>query len=151
MAPRLKHTRRMSPYRRKRATELKTWLAAQAVRLNTTVVAIIGKLNQPSVSSGNVGVLAGTFPKNTVAPAITGTPTNGQVLTTTDGTWTGTATITYSRRWRANGQVIAGATAATYTLTAAEVGKTITVEVFASNTLSGQAISALSNAVGPVA
>lgn len=76
---------------------------------------------------------AGTRPTNTAVPAITGTATVGQTLTLSNGTWTGTATITYTRRWYAGGTVIAGATGATYVLTAAEAGKIIQGQVIATN------------------
>ena len=35
-------------------------------------------------------------PVNTVAPVVTGVPIQGDTLTTTDGTWTGTAPITFT-------------------------------------------------------
>ena len=66
----------------------------------------------------------------TARPRITGTARVGKVLTTDNGTWSPTPT-TYSYQWRAAGVAIGGATAATYTLTEAEVGKTMTVVVTA--------------------
>lgn len=88
-------------------------------------------------------------PVNTVAPAITGTTTVGQTLTVTNGTWTGTATITFARKWLADGVVIAGATATTYLLAAGQLGKVITVEVTATGP-GGVAVK-LSNATAAVA
>jgi len=38
-------------------------------------------------------------PANTVAPAVTGTPTVGQTLTTTNGTWTALSGPTFTRQW----------------------------------------------------
>lgn len=76
---------------------------------------------------------AGTAPTLTVNPAITGTPTVGQVLTVSNGTFTGTATITYSYQWFAGGVPIAGAVNNTYFLTPAETGKIITARVRAAN------------------
>jgi hypothetical protein len=38
-------------------------------------------------------------PVNTVAPVVTGTTAAGQTLTTTNGTWTGAAPITYTYQW----------------------------------------------------
>ncbi|MFD1249004.1 ExeM/NucH family extracellular endonuclease [Nocardioides ginsengisoli] len=68
---------------------------------------------------------------NTVKPAITGTAKVGQQLTASPGTWDPAATsATY--RWLADGQPIDGATAATFTVTTAQLGKAITVEVTAS-------------------
>jgi hypothetical protein len=86
--------------------------------------------------AGFVGAQGGapTPPVNTVAPAITGTPTVGETLTTSNGTWTGKEPpANFAYQWKAGGVNIAGATAKTYTLTEAEVGKAITVTVTARN------------------
>lgn len=91
----------------------------------------------------------GNAPKNTVLPAISGTATVGQTLTCTTGTFTGDATITYQFQWFAGGVAIAGATASTYILTSAELGKIIQARVQATN-LSGTA-QAYSNATAAVA
>lgn len=91
----------------------------------------------------------GNPPKNTVLPAITGTATVGQVLTCTTGTFTGDATITYQFQWFAGGVAIPGATASTFTLTSAQLGKIIQTRVQATN-LSGTAQS-YSNATAAVA
>lgn len=60
-------------------------------------------------------------------PTVAGTPTNGQILTGTDGTYKShnNAARTITRQWLRNGVVIAGQTLATYMLTAADVGKRI--------------------------
>lgn len=88
-------------------------------------------------------------PVNTSAPTITGTPTVGQVLSSTVGTWTGNPTPTYTRQWRRGATNISGATGATYTLVAADVGQTITCVVTATNSEGSD--TATSNGVGPVA
>ena len=49
-----------------------------------------------------------------IAPAITGTPTEGQTLTSTTGTASNSPT--YTRQWRRNGVNISGATGSTYLL-----------------------------------
>jgi hypothetical protein len=78
-------------------------------------------------------------PVNSVLPKITGTARQGQKLTTTNGTWKGTAPITFARQWQrcdAGGATcgpIAGATATTYTASAADVGSTLRVAVTATN------------------
>jgi hypothetical protein len=69
------------------------------------------------------------LPVNTVRPVITGTPTVGQTLTSTTGTWTNATT--YAREWNRNGSPIAGATGTTYVLAAADLGALITVDVTA--------------------
>ena len=39
-------------------------------------------------------------PTNTNTPAISGTTTQNSVLTASNGTWTGTAPITFTRTWQ---------------------------------------------------
>lgn len=85
------------------------------------------------VASGAGSSLELVAPANTVIPAITGTARVGETLTGTNGTWTGTPAPTYARQWKADGANIAGATAATYALTTAELGKVITLSVTATN------------------
>ncbi len=88
-------------------------------------------------------------PANTVAPTITGTATVGQTLTANNGTWTGREAPEFAYQWKAGGVDIAGATAKTYLLKAAEATKTVTVTVTGKN-WKGLA-SATSAATAPVA
>jgi hypothetical protein len=97
-------------------------------------------------------------PYNTVAPAVTGTPTVGQTLTTTNGTWAGDATITFARQWQAGNVAdpndpswtnISGATNLTYVLVSGQLAKYVRCRVTATNSV-GSTI-AYSNVVGPVA
>lgn len=76
---------------------------------------------------------AGAPPVNTVAPAITGIAEVGEVLTVSNGTFTGDPTITYAYQWFAGGVAIAGADASTFTLTSAQLGKIMTARVTARN------------------
>jgi lysophospholipase L1-like esterase len=86
-------------------------------------------------------------PANTTAPAISGTAQSGSTLTTTFGVWT-QSPDGYANQWKAAGTNISGATSRTYTLTDAEVGKTITVTVTATNSFgSASSTSAATAAV----
>jgi hypothetical protein len=66
-------------------------------------------------------------------PTITGTPKVGTPLTAAPGTWAPVPTA-FTYRWFANNVAITGATAATYTPVAADVGKRITVTVTGTRT-----------------
>lgn len=97
-------------------------------------------------------------PYNTVLPAVTGTTTVGQTLTTTNGTWAGDATITYARQWQMGDSSdgndpswanISSATNLTYVLASGQLGKYVRCRVTATNSV-GSTV-AYSNIVGPVA
>ena len=83
-----------------------------------------------------------TAPANSSLPTITGTAVQGQVLSAAPGAWAGTPPLSYGYQWRrcdASGGVctdVAGATAQTYTLVAADVGATMRVAVTATNAAS---------------
>lgn len=64
-------------------------------------------------------------PRVATVPTVAGTNSVGQTLTGTNGTFTGTGTITITRSWSRNGVSITGAIAATYVLVAADSGKSI--------------------------
>ena len=77
-------------------------------------------------------------PANTATPTISGTSQEGQKLTASTGTWTGSPT-SYAYGWSrcdANGDActaIGGETASTYTVQSADVGHTLRVTVTAAN------------------
>jgi predicted secreted protein len=107
-------------------------------------------------SAGPVTVVVA--PYNTVLPAVTGTPTVGQTLSGSTGTWAGNATITYARQWQSgptNNPLdprwanISGATSGTRVLAVGQSGQYIRQRVTATNS-EGSTI-AFSNIVGPVA
>jgi hypothetical protein len=78
-------------------------------------------------------------PVNTGSPLVSGAAQVGQTLTGSDGSWTGTAPITFARQWRvcdaAGGSCadIGGATGSAYTPVAGDVGKTLRLRITASN------------------
>jgi hypothetical protein len=94
-------------------------------------------------------VSGGVPPVNTVAPAITGTAQEGQTVTCSTGTWTGTPTITFAYQWKRNGSNIGSATNSTYTLVTADVSQSITCQVTATN--GAGSASATSNTITPTA
>lgn len=71
-------------------------------------------------------------PVNTVAPAISGTPAVGSVLTCSTGTWSNTPT-SFAYQWLRDGAAISGATASTYTQVSEDSGAAISCTVTASN------------------
>ena len=68
-------------------------------------------------------------PVNTARPTVAGTSRTGQTLTCAPGTFTGASSFAFA--WLRNGAAIAGANAATYTLTQADAGKAIQCSVTA--------------------
>jgi len=108
-----------------------------------------------SATSPATGVVSMTAPANTAAPALTGTATQGQTLTVSNGTWSGTSPLTYAYVWTRcdanenNCVLIAGATASTYVLTSTDAGHKVHATVTATN--GAGSAHADSNAVGPVA
>jgi hypothetical protein len=95
--------------------------------------------------SGATDIDGGNPPVNSVAPAITGTAQEGQTLTCSTGTWSGTPT--YSYQWKRNGSNIGSATNSTYTLVTADVAQSIKCTVTATNALGSS--NADSNTVTP--
>jgi len=102
-----------------------------------------------SASSGaSNSITTYSVPANTVAPVVSGTATFGQTLSTTNGTWTGVPTPTYTYQWQRAGSNISGATGSTYQLVSADVGNAIRCVVTATNTAGSS--SANSNATAAV-
>ena len=87
-----------------------------------------GDTTTSSVSEASAAVLPGTF-QNSRNPKITGTARVGLTLTAHPGGGPPTPTLSY--QWYADGTAIPGATSTSFTATAAELGKHVTVQVTA--------------------
>lgn len=103
-----------------------------------------GGTGSPATSAGVV-ISSLSAPVNTVAPVISGSAVMGSVLTTSDGTWTGSPAPTFAYQWKRNGADIGGATSQTYTTSAPDFSAAITCTVTATNS-QGNA-SATSNSI----
>src|SRR2546423_403384 len=94
-----------------------------------------------------------TSPSSTSAPTVSGTAQQGQTLSASTGTWSGTTPITYTYQWgrcdSSGGSCapISGGTASSYLLAAADVGSTMRVWVNASNSAGTTAATSAQTAV----
>jgi hypothetical protein len=66
-------------------------------------------------------------------PIITGTIAVGSTLSCSQGTWSGTAPLSFSYQWLRDKVAIPGATATTYTIQSADIGQFVACEVTAAN------------------
>ena len=114
-----------------------------------------------STSTSNYSIYAsyttggsGSPPVNTVAPVVSGSAVSGQVLSVSNGSWTGSPAPGFRYQWQrcdgggANCVAIGAATGQTYTLVAADVGHTMVATVTGQN--SSGTVAANSAATGLV-
>jgi hypothetical protein len=105
-----------------------------------------GNLKPLDMGNAITGALSEIFtPVNTAPPVISGTAAVGNVLSSTVGTWTYVPT-SYMRQWLRGGTPIGGATAATYTLVAADSGTNVAMRLIAVNA-AGESAPIVSNAL----
>lgn len=83
-----------------------------------------------TATSAAVTVGSASSPTNTVPPTISGTTVLGQTLVCGQGTWSGTGN-TFTYVWRRNSTSIGSATTASYVVSAADVGASLTCAVTA--------------------
>jgi hypothetical protein len=110
------------------------------------VVTASNTVGSTSATAAQTAPIAGATPVNQTPPAIAGTPTQGQTLNASTGTWGGTPPFTYAYQWQRCDSAAANcsnvATGASYVLGAIDVGARIRVVVTATNSLgSGNAAS----------
>ena len=104
-----------------------------------------GNLTPLAMGNAITAELSKLFPPlNTSVPAATGTGTVGSTLSVTNGNWTYVPT-SYTYQWRRGGTNIAGATAASYVLVAADSGTSVSCTVTAHNAAGATTIN--SNAI----
>ncbi len=105
-----------------------------------------------SVTTPVTGLIEGILPANTVLPSISGLLKVGQLLSTSAGTWSGTAPISYTYQWQlcnlggGDCSNIAKATSSTFLLSLLDLGLPLRVAVTATNVAGST--SATSNATG---
>ena len=121
------------------------------------VVTASNSYGSAGATSGQTAVIAGlpptgSAPVNTSLPTISGTTTQGQTLTASNGSWSNSPTA-YAYRWRrcdgsgASCVDISGATASSYTLAAADAFSTVRVVVTASNSYGSASATSAQTAV----
>jgi hypothetical protein len=114
--------------------------AGYALRIKVTATNPAGSTNAWAVRTGFVTAgTTGSLPSNASLPAVSGTPTSGQIMAATAGTWSGSTPMSTVYQWQrcdANGASctsVLGATATSYTLGSADVGRRMRVSVTATN------------------
>jgi RHS repeat-associated protein len=120
----------------------------KTIRVVVTATNSVG--STPANSSVTAAIQA-VAPANTAAPTISGSATEGQTLTASNGSWSGTPG-SYGYRWQtcdSSGTTcndITGATSQTYTLAHGDVGKRIRVVVTSTNSAGSASANATATA-----
>jgi thermitase len=135
--------------------------AGFTLKLSVTVKNALGQTTLTSALSQPVGGSAPppppppASPANTTLPTVSGSAQDGQTLSASTGTWSGSPS-SYGYQWQrcdssgAGCSSVAGATAASYAVTSADVGATMRVTVTATNSAgSASATSAATAVVAP--
>jgi hypothetical protein len=118
-------------------------------RLKAVVTAKNSAGSLAKTTAASAIVTTAVKPAMTAAPVVSGTARSGQTLSATNGTWTGTAPITYAVAWFRcpdAGPCAQAGTGASYGLTDADVGRTMGVQVTATNGVGSTAGASLPTA-----
>lgn len=119
-----------------RTYRVRWWEVHHTIRIRVDVVT--SGNGSASITTGASPVIVGPLPVNTVLPTISGVAQVGQLLTGTQGTWTGAVHYTY--QWNdcappafTTCTPITGATGLTYTIQQTDLGDEINFTVTAYN------------------
>lgn len=127
--------------------------------LRVMVTASNGDGTGQATSNATSVVTASQAPTSTSDPRVSGSPVEGQTLTSTSGGWSGTSPITFAYQWvrcgtdggaadGSNCAFISGATGSSYKLASSDVGRRMRVRVTATNSAGSK--TAASNATSTV-
>jgi len=125
------------------------------VRRLTLLIGSLAALTAAALTAGAAASTSATPPANTAPPVVSGTAQQGNTLTASSGSWSGSNPMTFSYSWRrcdtsgGSCSTISGATSQTYVIGGADVGHTLRVNVTARN--SAGSASALSAQTATVA
>jgi Carboxypeptidase regulatory-like domain len=93
----------------------------------------VGVTQGGNTTSGVNFSLVPKKPNNTSSPVASGTPSVGQTLSCSNGSWIGAPTLSYSYKWLRDGGAISGPTGNTYVVQSADEGHGVACEVTATN------------------
>ncbi|HWG56050.1 MAG TPA: hypothetical protein VNT58_05950 [Gaiellaceae bacterium] len=122
------------------ANETSNRYRLRSVDVGRTIVGLVTARNADGATTANTKpspvIAANVVPQNTSPPTISGTPVVGSTLTASPGTWTGAPNFAYT--WlqcdpNGNSCTDTGARGRTYGVRSEDVGRTIRVQVRASN------------------
>jgi hypothetical protein len=129
-------------------------MSKQVFTTRRRLLVAAGALGLAAVLVGAGGAAtAADAPVMTAAPTISGSAAQGATLTASSGSWSGTAPISFAYQWRrcdANGSNcsnVSGATGQTRVVSADAVGKTLRVQVTATNSAGSASGASASTAV----
>ncbi|MBI2245841.1 MAG: hypothetical protein HYU55_18490 [Nocardioides sp.] len=102
--------------------------------LTCTVTARNGQGTAQATSAGfGIGGPSGHAPGNVTPPSLSGTAAPGETLTCDPGAWVGIPELVTTYSWQRSGRTLAGATAATYDVVAADAGSSLRCVVVVAN------------------